>query len=119
MTERLIGETGSRKRRRFTLLPVAALIGLTLLLVASQAIAADPDAGAYTIVTDENGANDVPGQKDLTLQGVEYNRAWRRRCLQGALELGRDRHSGGNNSMDACTFFDTARGTARRISPSA
>jgi hypothetical protein len=106
MTERLIGETGSKKRRRFTLLPVAALIGLLLLMVASQAIGApDPDAGTYTIVTDENGANDVPGQKDLTLQGVDKS------GLAGGVlkvlwnwdELG----TSGNNSMDACTLFDT------------
>ena len=123
MTERLIGETGSRKRRRFQLLPVAAVLGLLLLMVASQATAADPDAANYTIVNDENGANDVPGQKDLTLQErsihrVELLPAPSTSSGTGTRSASRAATRSTHARCSTRTRLPTARRMSRSVSPS-
>jgi hypothetical protein len=104
VTERVLGPTGSVRRRRARLLPLACLLAVGVLISVTAAVAADPDAASYTITNDENGANDVPGQKDLTLQGVDKS------GLPSTLKVlwnWDERGTSGNNSMDACTLFDT------------
>jgi Prealbumin-like fold domain len=105
MTERILGPKGPVRRGRMWFLPIVLLLSAAVLFTVSAASAADPDAGTYTIVVDENGPNDVPGQKDLTLQGVDKSG-----LATGTLKVlwnWDERGTSGNNSMDACTLFDT------------
>ena len=105
MTERILGTPGKKRRRRLGLLAPLALLAVAsvMLIAASAAPALDTNAGNYSIVPDDLGANDEPGQKDLTLQGTnnsvsgEVNVLWN----------WDDTSVGGGNTLDACTLFDT------------
>jgi hypothetical protein len=78
-----------------------ALLGLVIVATgafASTALAAP----SFTFVSDDHGANDEPGQKDLTAQasafdGSTFYSAWR----------WDDTSWSGNNTGDACSLFDT------------
>jgi hypothetical protein len=86
-----------RLPRRHTMLLIAILASLPLLFVA-QANA------AFVITPDENGPNDVPGQKDLNLQGVDNSGLPTSvQVLWNWDEVG----SSGGNTLDACSLFDT------------
>ena len=105
MAEKLLGPDGPERRRRLRLLPVLLLLAGVLLVVVAQAAGADPESPPYTIINDENGPNDVPGQKDLNLQGVDSSQ-----ILAGTIKVlwNWDETSiSGNNTLDACTLFDT------------
>jgi hypothetical protein len=105
MTERILGPEGPKRRQRLRLLPFIVLLSVALLVVVSAAVAADPDSPPYTIVTDESGPNDVPGQKDLNLQGVDNSL-----ISSGIIRVlwNWDETSiSGSNTLDACTLFDT------------
>ena len=105
MTERILGEPGPTRRRRLRLLPVLLLLSVLVLVVVGQAAGADPDSPPYVITNDENGPNDVPGQKDLNLHGIDNSNLANGevKVLWNWDELG----TSGNNSLDACSLFDT------------
>ena len=60
MTERLIGETGSRKRRRFLLLPVLLVAFISLFVIAgAQAV---HDGGGFELDRNATSSAAVPGE---------------------------------------------------------
>jgi hypothetical protein len=84
---------------------VGALMLLALPLFASQASAALPltPVPTFTTQNDENGADDQPGQKDLSLQGVATpapGDLW-------TMWQWDDTGLSGGNTGDACSLFDT------------
>src|SRR5438105_10054500 len=105
MTERILGERGPNRKRRLKWLVPGLLLAVALLVLATPAIGSDPDAGTYKIVTDESGPNDVPGQKDLNLQGVDASS-----LPSGILKVlwnWDETGVSGSNTLDACSLFDT------------
>jgi hypothetical protein len=105
MTERILGTPGKKRRRRLTLFAPLALLAVAsvMLIVASAAPALNTDASTYSIQNDALGANDEPGQKDLTLQGTNNS-------VSGQINVlwnWDDTSVGGGNTLDACTLFDT------------
>ncbi len=84
-------------------------VGLAVVLVGAQTLAPlsalIPRVGASPICTvDTSGANDVPGQKDLTKLCVDYaNKPVSIQTTWNWDELG----TSGGNTMDACNLFDT------------
>jgi hypothetical protein len=78
-----------------------------MVVVVAQAAGADPDSPPYTIQVDESGANDVPGQKDLTLQGTRYASAGAPSGTVQVLWNWDETSISGGNTLDACTLFDT------------
>jgi hypothetical protein len=104
MTERLLGEPGPERKRRRKLAGLVLVLAAALLVVVAQAAGADPESPPYVITNDENGPNDVPGQKDLNLHGIDSSGLPTQiKVLWNWDELG----TSGNNSLDACTLFDT------------
>jgi hypothetical protein len=106
MSERILGTPGGGRRRR--LLLIAPLVVLTVvavtLIAVSSAPALNTDGSQYSIQNDDLGANDVPGQKDLTLQGTntsdlptKINVLWNWDATSVS----------GKNTLDACTLFDS------------
>ena len=86
------------------LFPIVLLLVIAVLVVVGQAAGADPDSPPYVITNDENGPNDVPGQKDLNLHGIDNSGLPNQvKVLWNWDELG----TSGNNSLDACSLFDT------------
>ena len=83
--------------------PLALLaVASVMLITAAAAPAIDSDLSHYTITPDEEGANDEPGQKDLTLQGTSN-------FVSGQINVlwnWDDTSVGGGNTLDACTLFD-------------
>jgi fimbrial isopeptide formation D2 family protein/uncharacterized repeat protein (TIGR01451 family) len=59
---------------------------------------------ALEVINDEQGANDEPGQKDLTQLGIDYAGLPDSVFVQFNLD---DTAWSGNNSGDGCTLFDT------------
>jgi len=98
--------TQASTRTRLFLLPV--LIALLLNTVIGplapiiQDGVADVLAAPVTLI-DENGANDFPGQKDLTQLTVDYDVVGAVSVTFNWDELG----TSGENTMDACSLFDT------------
>ncbi|MEA2217750.1 MAG: serine-aspartate repeat-containing protein [Solirubrobacteraceae bacterium] len=88
---------------------IALLVGLAMLMtlsaLASQAQAALPltPVPTFTTANDENGADDQPGQKDLSLQGVATPAPG---DLWTMWQWDVTSLSGGNTG-DACSLFDT------------
>jgi hypothetical protein len=106
MTERILGTPGRKRRRRLLLVAPVALLAVTAVMLfgASSAPALNTDASQYSIQNDDLGANDVPGQKDLTLQGTNTS------DLPTAINVlwnWDDTSVGGGNTLDACTLFTT------------
>jgi hypothetical protein len=110
MSEKVLGPKGSERRRRRGLTALMLALGATLLFVVVAAAAVypanplDPDKSNYVITVDENGPNDVPGQKDLTLHGINDDGLpdsiavlwdWDETSISGA------------NTLDACSLIDT------------
>ena len=99
MTERILGQPGTQRKRRMKLLPLLMLVTAILLIGVSQA------SGAFgPTVIDENGPNDVPGQKDLNSHAIDDS------GLPDSIivrwnwdELG----TSGNNTLDACALLDS------------
>lgn len=96
--------------REHRLISRAALVGALMLLAlplfVSQASAAPLSLSpvpTFTIQNDENGADDQPGQKDLSLQGVATpspGDLW-------TMWQWDDTSLSGKNTFDACSLFDT------------
>jgi hypothetical protein len=110
MSERILGRPGRGRRwRLLAFLPVALLAVTALMLFgASSAPALNTDASQYSTQQDDLGANDVPGQKDLTLQGTNTS------DLPTAINVlwnWDDTGVSGGNTLDACTLFDSDSGT--------
>ena len=85
-----------RKRRRWAALLVIVLLATGAF--ASTALAAP----TFTFTVDDQGANDEPGQKDLTAQssavdGGNFYTAWKWDDIAW----------NGNNTGDGCSLFDT------------
>ncbi|MEA2296706.1 MAG: serine-aspartate repeat-containing protein [Solirubrobacteraceae bacterium] len=97
--------TGGRRRGRRAMLLVSVLMVLAVPVLVSQAFAALSlsNPPAFTFVNDENGADDQPGQKDLSAQAVAnpapgdlwVSWKWDETSLSGG------------NTGDACALFDT------------
>lgn len=96
---------GRNPRRRGLALLVGAAVLIMVPLLVSQAGAALSLANPPTFNTtqDEDGADDQPGQKDLTLQGVGSNGPG---DLWTSWQWDVTSLSGGNTG-DACSLFDT------------
>jgi uncharacterized repeat protein (TIGR01451 family) len=87
---------GSRRLRFALLTALIAVFGLAL---------ASPSFGAFLTVVDDAGANDEPGQKDLTLLQVDDSQTG-----SGVLLVNWNwdiTGLTGNNSADGCALFDT------------
>jgi len=87
------------KRSRWLVLVAIVILGTAL--AATSVLAAFP--ASYTYTLDDHGANDVPGQKDLTGQatatdGGHFYTAW----------AWDDTAWSGKNTGDACSLFDTS-----------
>lgn len=106
MTHRVLGTPGTKKRRRLALFAPLALLAIVsvVLIAAAAAPAINTTAADYSIIADQDGRNDEPGQKDLTLQGTdtgdlptEINVLWN----------WDETSVGGGNSLDGCALFDS------------
>jgi len=106
MTDRVLGTPGKQRRRRLWIAaPLIVLVAAcTMLIGASSATALNTDASQYSTQQDQGGTNDVPGQKDLTIQGTntgdmptKINVLWN----------WDDTSVGGGNTLDGCSLFDT------------
>src|SRR6266487_3846958 len=107
MTDRILGPTGGKRRRRslLLLLPLAAVFAAVPLFFAAGAAGTLPlnNPPAFSYTNDENGADDQPGQKDLSAQAVAtpspgdlwVSWKWDVTALSGS------------NTGDACALFDT------------
>jgi hypothetical protein len=107
MAERMIGPTGGKRRRSLRwMLPLVGLIAILSVTVFTQAGGATLSTAnppAFTFVNDENGADDQPGQKDLSAQAVAAPAPG---DLWVAWKWDVTALSGGNTG-DACALFDT------------
>lgn len=88
----------SAPHRRSRWLVLLAVVSITTAVFATSALAAP----AFTFQQDDQGANDEPGQKDLTAQasafdGADFYTAWK----------WDDTAWSGKNTGDACALFDT------------
>jgi hypothetical protein len=106
MAERILGIPGKKRRRRLALLAPFALlvVGAVMLIAPGAAPALNTDGSTYSTQQDQQGANDVPGQKDLTIQGTNTS------DMPTAINVlwnWDDTSVGGGNSLDGCALFDT------------
>ena len=88
------------KRSRW--LAVLAIVMLATGLTATSVLAHTPTAADFSFTVDDQGANDYPGQKDLTAQSslnhdTYFWTAWK----------WDDTAWNGNNTGDGCSLFDT------------
>jgi hypothetical protein len=100
-----LGSSATSRRRGGTALLVGVLMLLALPVFASQASAALSLTPLPTFTTsqDELGADDQPGQKDLSLQGIATpnpGELW-------TMWQWDDTTLSGKNTFDACSLFDT------------
>jgi hypothetical protein len=103
---RMIKEARKRRSSWLLLLPVLALTILAVTLTgAAGAVNSHPALSTFQVTTDQLGANDVPGQKDLNSQGTN-NTAESTGDLW-VMWSWDDTSVSGNNTLDACTLFDT------------
>ena len=85
----------------------ALVLALALLALATQAIALDTtNAPSFTFVNDQNGADDQPGQKDLSAHAVAPGTVAGGGDLWVAWKWDVTSLSGGNTG-DGCALFDT------------
>jgi hypothetical protein len=107
MTERIMGPAGGKRRRSLRwLLPVlglATILSVTLFAQAGGAALPLSNPPSFSFVNDENGADDQPGQKDLSAQAVAVPSPG---DLWVAWKWDVTSLSGGNTG-DACALFDT------------
>lgn len=102
---RLIKEAKKRRPKWLLLLPVLALTVAAMAIAGTASANTHPALSTFQTSTDALGVNDVPGQKDLTMQGTNNSDE-----ANGNLWVmwGWDDTSvSGNNTLDACTLFDT------------
>ena len=107
MTQAILGTDGSKRRRNLRwLLPLvglAAVLSVTVFTQAGGAALSLSNPPTFTFVNDENGADDQPGQKDLSAQAVAVPSPG---DLWVAWKWDVTSLSGGNTG-DACALFDT------------
>ena len=99
-------QTSTRNYRIFLLPAIIALL-MNLVIGPLAPIIQDGASdvfGALVFTNDENGANDEPGQKDLTRLGIDY--AGLPTSVRVIFNLD-DTAWSGNNSGDGCSLFDT------------
>lgn len=103
---RLIKEAKRRRPKWLLLLPVVAL-AVAAMAIAGVATSANthPALSTFQTSTDALGSNDVPGQKDLTMQGT--NNSAESTGDLWVMWAWDDTSVSGNNTLDACTLFDT------------
>jgi hypothetical protein len=103
---RIIKEARRRRSPWLLVLPVLVLaIAALSFAVGASAINTHPALNTFSPVVDDQGANDAPGQKDLTLQGTNNSDV-----ANGNLWVvwnWDDTQVSGGNTMDACTLFDS------------
>jgi hypothetical protein len=105
MTERILGEPGPARKRRLWQLVPALLLALGLLVITAPAVALDTtNPPSFTFVNDQNGADDQPGQKDLSAHAVAPGTVGG--DLWVAWKWDVTSLSGGNTG-DGCALFDT------------
>src|SRR5678815_25149 len=82
------------------MIAIGVLVGLASAMV--MIVFADTPPPPYYVINDLNGANDEPGQKDLTRMGRYDDPA-------GFLDIfwSWDEGTTGNNTLDACALFDS------------
>jgi hypothetical protein len=97
-----IRRTASRKGPRWLAL-LATVMGLSVVLGVATAFAAIPNG--YTVVIDEHGANDVPGQVDVTQMGVMASESPDLRIFWSWDSI--SAWTGAGQTGDACALFDT------------
>jgi Prealbumin-like fold domain len=107
MTQAILGPDGSKRRRNLRwLLPLiglATVLAVTVFVQAGGATLPVNNPPTFTFVNDENGADDQPGQKDLSAQAVAVPSPG---DLWVAWKWDVTSLSGGNTG-DACALFDT------------
>jgi hypothetical protein len=107
MAKRMLGPSGGKRRRNLRyLLPLVGLLTVLSVSVFTQAGGAVlplTNPPAFTFVNDEQGADDQPGQKDLSSQAVASPAPG---DLWVAWKWDVTSLSGGNTG-DACALFDT------------
>ena len=96
--------------RRALIVAVAAAISLFAWQLVFNAA---PASAAYTTTVDEQGANDVPGQKDLTQHAIDPSGLPTSIDVQWSWD---DTGWSGSNTGDACTLFDTDNDTKANFS---
>jgi hypothetical protein len=107
MAERVLGPSGGKRRRSMRwLLPLVVLLitlSVSVFTQAGGAVLSLSNPPPFTFVNDENGADDQPGQKDLSAQAVAVPAPG---DLWVAWKWDVTSLSGGNTG-DACALFDT------------
>jgi hypothetical protein len=99
LTRHTTSRAPQRRQRSFVTIAVSAVVALGVL-----GPAALPASAAFQYQNDENGANDQPGQKDLTRHGVDSSGL----PTSVAVSWNWDITSlSGGNTGDACSLFDT------------
>ena len=94
---------GKRRRRIALIISASVLVMVPVLATQAGAVLSTANPPSFNTTVDENGADDQPGQKDLSLQGVGSN---------GIGDLWTmwqwdDTGLSGGNTGDACSLFDT------------
>src|SRR5436190_13795167 len=92
---------GERRRRRPSLVTIAVSAVVTLGVLGPAAL---PASAAFQFQNDENGANDQPGQKDLTRHGVDTSGL---PTSVGVTWNWDNTSLSGSNTGDGCALFDT------------
>jgi hypothetical protein len=102
---RVITEDKKGRPKWLLLLPVLALAVAAMAIAVAASANSHPAMNTFNVTGDALGADDVPGQKDLTMQGTNNSDeangnlwvvwAWDETSVSG------------NNTLDACTLFDT------------
>jgi len=103
---RFINDARRRRSPWLLVLPVLALaITAMSFAVGAGASGTHPALSTFSPVVDQQGANDAPGQKDLTLQGT--NNTYVANGDLWVVWNWDDTQVSGGNTMDACTLFDS------------
>jgi len=102
---RMIREARNRRPVWLVLLPVVAAVVIVLMVAGAASANTHPALNTFSTTPDTLGANDVPGQKDLTMQGT--NNSDEANGNLWVVWAWDDTSVSGNNTLDACTLFDT------------
>jgi hypothetical protein len=99
MAERILGPKGPERKKRLKFLPLLLIAAFVLLIGATQA------SGAFgPTKTDEQGPNDVPGQKDLNSQAVDETGLPNTLLTRWNWD---EITTSGANTLDACSLLDS------------
>jgi Prealbumin-like fold domain len=99
LTRRTTQRAPQRRQRSFVTIAVSAVVALGVL-----GPAALPASAAFQYQNDEQGANDQPGQKDLTRHGVDSSNLPTSIGVSWNWDI---TSLSGDNTGDACALFDT------------